>query len=470
MARYQPALDTEGDPAAAPGTTPDALPADTLPGDPAPTPDSIPGDGAPTPADDPSKTAPAETPIPFDQQMPGADRPAGSAGNAGGIPDQNLDLLAPLDGDTTSPMDPVPMGQTGPMGAGPMGETEDGYLGMPMPGERPARTCSSGTWLNRGCWYAQSDAVYMNRQSFRKQFVLADDLSTPLSRRSFLVIDRNQGFAPGARLTLGKYVGRDSKNRDHAVEFTFFGLNDWSTDRGIVARGNGGIFTELDPLLSAPGFVGSDSQRYFYRSSFNSYEANLKIMRRLGRDRMTLTREGNWVRTCAPGPLSSFIAGLRVITTNERFGYFGQGTSFFGTVRQGSYLVSTNNSLVGPQMGADIVFQNCNWRAGIRGKTGAFLNFADQQSVVVQTGPNSPADRNETASRTPLSFVGELNATAAYNFRPNMAVRVSGELLWINQVALAPQQVTFIVANPPNIATGGNLFFQSISAGLEFVW
>jgi len=44
---------------------------------------------------------------------------------------------------------------------------------------------------------------------------------------------RAMGFqnAPGYTVTLGRYLGRDSANRDQFIEFTYWGLNHWDTSR-----------------------------------------------------------------------------------------------------------------------------------------------------------------------------------------------------------------------------------------------
>jgi hypothetical protein len=274
-------------------------------------------------------------------------------------------------------------------------------------------------------------------------------------------------FTPGARMTLGHNLGRDARNRDYNVEFTFYGLNNWTRSNGLVAFIPDSIFTERSrvPLL---GFSETNRQSFTYANDFNSYELNVRINRRLGRDRIELNRQGEWIRNCTPNNLPSFFAGLRVVTLNESFGYF---SSSFDGLTTGRYTISTHNDLVGLQFGTDWFFQHAKWRAGVRGKAGGFINFADQYSQVTITSPlGSLPARNEGANTNNGAFVGELNFMGAYQFRKNMALRASFDMMWINQVALAPNQLTFETPAVTRVNIGGAPFFEGGSVGLEMFW
>ena len=126
-------------------------------------------------------------------------------------------------------------------------------------------------------------------------------------------------------------------------------------------------------------------------------------------------------------------------------------------------MVGTHNDLVGVQIGSDWFYQDCRWRFGVRGKAGPYFNFADQSSLVTQQTATPIPDRNESAAhQDSLAFVGEVNLMGAYQIRPNMALRASYDLMWINNVALAPNQVNFVITNPPIVRMGGAPFYQAI--------
>ena len=327
-------------------------------------------------------------------------------------------------------------------------------------GDGPAPTCGSGSWLNRGRWYVQEDLVYFSDNN-RKRVILATDLAT---NKITLSTSGSLGFAPGTRFTLGHYLGRDYLNRDESIEFTFFGLNRWSQQRGVDA---GLLVTKLDPAFNNPGFIDTSTQGYSYESDFNSYELNLRLNRRLGRDRMELTRDG-WVRTCQPTGLPSFFVGLRVVTVNETFDYFSLPTA--PAVNSGNYLVHTHNNMLGFQMGTDWFYQDCGWRVGAQAKAGPYVNFANQESLVTQTDTTPIPTRDESANRSGLAFLGEVDLMAAYQIRRNIALRASYDIMFINNIALAPEQVSFVVTDPPIVHPGGQPFYEAVSIGLEIVW
>jgi hypothetical protein len=69
-----------------------------------------------------------------------------------------------------------------------------------------------------------------------------------------------------------------------------------------------------------------------------------------------------------------------------------------------------------------------------------------------------------------MAFVYELNIMVAYHIRPNIAIRSGYDFMFLNQVALAPEQLTFAPPPAPNIVNGGALLFNGVSLGVEMVW
>ncbi len=342
----------------------------------------------------------------------------------------------------------------------------------PLDLDAPAPATSSGDWLQNGCWYTEQSVVYMSRSvNVKNEVVLSIDLASAiLTRQQNTLAVEDLNYQPGMRSTIGKFLGRDDRNRDHAVEFTFLGLTHWRATGGMTGTNPGAIFTLLDFTGAVPAFDGAKSQSYAESSMFNSYELNYRISRRLSHDQMVYTRDSTWVRQCTPTALPSVFAGMRVVTVNEKFGYFSQTV---GPVIKGAYRVTTHNNLVGPQIGSDWFYDRSEWRFGVRGKGGAFVNWSDQSSVVQITNTNgvlvpSIQNRNEHASTDILSFVGELNFIGAYRFSPNFALRTSYDLLWATNLALAQNQLTFVINNPASVAAHHSLFFQGVSLGIEF--
>jgi hypothetical protein len=354
----------------------------------------------------------------------------------------------------------------------PIAMPDDGGDNPLLPFTPPAPTASSGKWIDRGPWYAQQEAIFMLR-SERKGTKLAYDFtleataSSPL--RSTLATSRDLSFGPGAKITIGRFLGRDAQNRDGAVEFTFFGLNNFSSAKGITSLEPNQLASFFDPNFNIGGFTHTNTESYAYLSHFNSYEVNVLLKRRPARDRMVLTRDGTWVRTLSPSFLPTLFGGLRLATINESFNWLSAATD--PTMTSGQYNVRTHNTLFGLQGGADYQYRQAEWQVGFRIKGGPFLNFADQfttVNIVDTTFGNSI--RNNSANATPLALMAEINLNAAYFFRPNMAFRFSYDMLFVTDLAVADKQITFTQITPAYLSTTHGLMYQGAGVGFEFLW
>ncbi len=357
------------------------------------------------------------------------------------------------------------------MGPVPTGEDyEDDY--DPNGGWAPgpaAPTLSSGSCIYRGRWYLQMDAMYVDRTGPTRPIGLATDLASP--NKDQLRTMPSLGYAPMVRVTSGLFLGRDAKNRDHSLEFQYMGPGNWHNSGGLTSLAPNGMFSLLDPAQSTAGFNAAHFYTYRYESNFNSYEINYRVRSRLGRDRMELARDGSWVRKCAPLPTPSFFVGIRNVVINERFHMAAIG--FDSAMYNANYDVTSQNNLLGFQAGGDLMWTNCNWRAGFRGKAGPYINTTGQTSrVVIVDGfaTANPADRNESAGLRTLSFVGEFGAVGMYQLRPRAAIRASWDLIMVNELTLAPNQMVFQIPVPPIASHTGFLLYQGASLGLELVW
>ena len=351
---------------------------------------------------------------------------------------------------------------------------DDAYpmLEEPMDPEGPAPAVSSGEWLRSGLWYTQQSAVYMNRSTnVKNSIILSHDFSSSQIPHylNFLQIPLDYGYQPGLRSTIGRFIGRDDKNRDHALEFTFLGLTHWQTAAGITAATPGGIFVDilLDPNFQAQVFNQADLQTFFASSNFNTYELNYRIERRLPRDQVVYTRDSTWVRQADPSPLPSVMAGIRVAFDNETLKWFSQTS-----IGSATYNVSTHNNMVGPQVGADWFYERTDWRVGIRAKAAALVNWASQGTrvyTVDTAGATLVTPRIEDANNHLLACLGELNFIGVYHLRPRFALRASYDLLFLTNQALAQNQVTFMPSVPPVLSSGHSLLYQGVSFGFEIV-
>ncbi len=357
----------------------------------------------------------------------------------------------------------------------PEGYVQDEYL--PMDGsveyfDAPAPAVSSGEWIRNGCWYTQQSAVYLSRSVGPKNSqILATELQATVFEHDnpFLQIPIDMGWEPGLRSTLGRHIGRDARNRDHSIEFTFLGLTRWHVGGGLTSLAGNNIFTNLDPTFDLPTFNRSTSQTFEQSSDFNSFELNYRVDNRLSRDQMVYTRDSTWVRRATPGVLCSLYAGVRGVGINEQLSWLAESDV---PVSTGSYFVVTHNTLVGPQAGLDAFYERADWRVGVRSRAGVMVNWATQSSTVrildANGAPLEP-NRDEYAKVHDASFVGELGFVGAYHLRPYFALRCSYDLMWATNLALAQNQLTFNPGLPAEIANSNSLFFQGLSLGFEIV-
>ncbi len=214
-----------------------------------------------------------------------------------------------------------------------------------------------------------------------------------------------------------------------------------------------GLFTPIDPTFSVPAYNNSATQSFDTTSDFNSYELNYRIERRLARDRLVYTRDSTWIRQAAPALLPAVSAGIRVANVNETLSWFALANN---PLEKGSYRVQTRNTLVGPQAGFDVFFERTDWRVGIKTKAAMVVNWdaqSSQVSIVDANGNPLVPNRNESTKAHDAAFIGELNFVGAYHIRPRFALRFSYDLMWVTNLALAQNQLTFDPASPPKSPT-----------------
>ena len=148
---------------------------------------------------------------------------------------------------------PAPQDYSAPAGDEYELNEECGYPGAGGLWNQVAPIESTGTWLERGFWYAEADAVIFNRVWDRNDIrFAAEDVNVeqpPINNTSlgfnpiFLATNRLlilNGSLPGrdaaVRTTLGHFLFRDSRNRDHSVEFRLWRRRMGTESRDYLAR------------------------------------------------------------------------------------------------------------------------------------------------------------------------------------------------------------------------------------------
>jgi hypothetical protein len=312
-------------------------------------------------------------------------------------------------------------------------------------------------------------------------------------------------FAPAYNMTIGHYFARDVLNRDHFVEFTFWGLDSFRDEASINATVRtvllGSPFPTMQsgslvsPYTFQPdlnrlttyfvfGFDGADSYHSFFSSTNQNFEINGRISPRGQADRLVLDPNGRWRKECQPGMYMSYLYGIRFMQLNDTFRFHGQGNYDFAQgFYTGDYDAVAHNNLLGLQFGADMTFRQCRWDWGIKAKVGPYVNFADQTSTII-TGPvfvtgavgtvgdliSNGLNWRLASSKHVASLIGELGFATSYKFRPNLVGHASYDFMWMTGLASAPEQLQFTIYPVNRVNTNGTIFYHGPSLGLEWLW
>jgi hypothetical protein len=345
---------------------------------------------------------------------------------------------------------------------------------------------STGTWLRRGFWYLETDAVIWNRIWNRddKLFAAQDpQVNSPTffsrlnpvpilnTNRVMYLESAHPGQDGSVRATLGNFMFRDSRNRDHSAEFTILGGGDWEQNRVITSDGNFGLQVPFYIDGVNRSFDNSSRQTVDYGSDYKSFELNYRVKSRLRRDQLVMDANGQWHRAANAGFEREYLAGLRFMNLGESLDWRAEDIQFdaAGTLgNDGRYQVSTDNDMFGIQLGGGLTYQAPRWSIGMSGKGGVYANNATGQTVLDFT-IDDDGDANVNLAEQQLSFVGEARLLGRFHLTPNISFRSAYELMFINAVALAPAQATFI----PEFGflnTTGDPFYHGASFGFEGYW
>ncbi|MEM8943896.1 MAG: BBP7 family outer membrane beta-barrel protein [Planctomycetota bacterium] len=354
---------------------------------------------------------------------------------------------------------------------------------------QPAVLESTGTWLRRGFWFAEVDALLMDRLWRRDDLMLGFQLNATGTTSNEIFLSGGRNGAEGMpRVKLGRFLFRDHGNRDHTAEFVMSGGAQWSTG-GQVAATNGGTLV-VDPILtgaafitpplntgaSAPGvnpsFTGATSMEYEYDSRVNNVELNYHVKSRMKKDRMEMDPSGRWVRRGQPSITRTLIAGIRYLDVNEDFDWNAFGIDADGNAataaETGTYRIRTDNDLIGTQLGFSWNYERPRWSLGLKNKSGLYLNHTNIESDFEVTGDVTSGDNEITTDN--ISFLVEGALVGKYHVRQNFSIRVGFEALYVSSLALAPDQINFAPVNTiDNVGNGDSVYLGGL-IGFEGYW
>ncbi len=284
-----------------------------------------------------------------------------------------------------------------------------------------------------GWWFA-ADALFLRRSTAESQTLVRDQTTgDEILNTDNLTFDY-QGL-PSLQL-MRRYCNC------HGWDIRYFGLDSWSssTDSG----------DPVSPAYEIPGFLLPSTQpgtifRTNYGTDFYSAEINYRY----------------WLNPCL-----SFVTGFRWLELGDEL-YVSQ----IAPVQNDLFTIDTNNHMYGWQVGADATVLNCGGRFHVDTvvRAAVLSNRADQRTVApVLSGVGGFVD-TLGASDNHTSFFGELGFRGVYWLTENMAVRGGYTLMWLEGVALAPEQIpvnSLIAPGTEAIDTSGGLFFDGATIGM----
>ncbi len=418
----------------------------------------------------------------------------------------------PLDGALRSVVgEPLPEGFPETIDS-PEPSLMDGLLVDEMPEE-----VSSGGWFGTGQYYGSAELVFLNRgRNYRKVIGFDSQLLTLNAIDRYLILKSKQGtfttdslpynVSPGARITVGEFLGRDYLDRDRSVEVTYYGGFSFYQNDGWNAVISPQSQTYLvTPLSDAtPGFTGAQQYLSTSSSNFNSIEANFKLLRRFGRDKMTMVPNGEWARHAERGWLPAIIVGARLANYNETFSFSSRAYSTPLDKFSGDYLIQTQNWLLGLNLGGELISRNEFFYWGLRGRGAPAIAFDgtqqqmnarnngyQQPNAVPAQGtpipplpalyPTVPANTRQpfpegtevwkmAAQQVGPGFLGDLTCLAGWNMTPNSSIQVGYDILWVAGVATATRQFSVNKTRYNQIDPGGQSFMMGFSFGYNQTW
>jgi hypothetical protein len=283
-------------------------------------------------------------------------------------------------------------------------------------------------------WTVRAGAAILQRSNPTGRAVIRDRAvgAAVVARADIFDFDQWEG---GPDLTIARWFQNGT-----GIEARYFGTNQWDDDRtfGLPAQWQ---VEMADAPIQING-IGTISACYLSRLS---------------------STEVNW-----RGGLNqnlALLAGFRWIELHENLGV----SADVGGVNVATANWNTDNHLYGGQVGAilQLLKMGRRFSADTWFKGGIYGNDADNQFNFTSLGPNLAGH----TSRGQTAFVGDIQFSGSYWFTDHIALRSGYQLLWVDGVALASDQVNASSSiTGHGIHSNGDVFYHGALIGLDFTW
>ena len=167
----------------------------------------------------------------------------------------------------------------------------------------------------------------------------------------------------------------------------------------------------------------------------------------------------------------TWFAGFRYLNLGQKLDISAQRT-VGGLVEDGTYNIRTSNNLYGAQLGARLRRTSGRFGWDATGFAGVFGNDA-QQTQSVTDFPNFPLRPTVSSSRGGVAFASGANLSGLYSLTNVWNLRAGYNVIWIEGLALAPNQLNFNFASAQGgtqLHNGGGMLLHGVNVGLEARW
>jgi hypothetical protein len=327
-----------------------------------------------------------------------------------------------------------------------------GLWGDPTdPKQAPAVAAATDCCRLCPCMYVVAEALILERNVSGTPFPLAVDATTGQTLAS--TNDLDFPFAGGFRAYAGyRFCGC------WAAEIGYMGLFDANASTTIT--GDITLPGDLGPGTNV--FFGADRLTYDYTSRLHGGELNFVCCCSCCET------------TCDPCVVPrcqsiEWIYGLRYLRVDEVLNISAEREEVGGT-ETGSYQVRAANDLYGPQFGVRLRHCRGPWSVEGTGKVAVFGNDASTSQVLTDF-PDFVL-RDVRASDGDVAFLGELNLSLIRQVSDHWFLRGGYNLIWIDGIALAPDQLDFTLASTSGttIDTDNTMFLHGVNLGIEGRW
>lgn len=306
--------------------------------------------------------------------------------------------------------------------------------------------CFSGPCRLCPCAYVWAEALILERDNQADDRPLVFDLNTDeeLLDTGDLDFDWTGGVRIGYGIrTCGCW----------AWEFGYLGVYDHSAAADVELEDS--LMLPDDLGLQVNNFFAADEVDIQYESDLHSTEANL------------VRCCCSYCDCCGRGRSVEWLFGFRYLNLNEELDI----TAFDSEESTTEYGVETENRLYGAQIGTRLRHCKRRWSWEATGKAGIFGNDMKQSQDPIIDFPDFEFRSQQSSSESDVAFVGDLNLTAIYQLNRVWGLRTGYNLIWIEGLALAPDQLDFTnTGDDAELQDGGGVFLHGVNIGLEGRW